>query len=166
MTTLGLALLSCKQVDIVTGLAMSNFHPTATSPEILFCATDWVHLCDGLRDHTIRTSAKFLGFLTPSPPCPHFGLIHSSKYTQPPLVCLLLGYPPPPSRCGRPLCMAPELVAFRSSHVSSSSFAIPFHLQLVQQHKLDPSLWESSCDENTVHPDHYYALYRVSCCKL
>ena len=30
MTTLGLALLSCKQVDIVTGLAMSSFHPTAT----------------------------------------------------------------------------------------------------------------------------------------
>ena len=42
------------------------------------------------------TSAKFSGFLTPSPPCLHFGPIHSTKFTQPPLLHLLLGYPPPP----------------------------------------------------------------------
>ena len=32
------------------------------------------------------TAAKFLGFLTPSPPCPHLGLIYSTKFTQPPLL--------------------------------------------------------------------------------
>ena len=42
------------------------------------------------------TSAKFWVFLTPSPPCLHFGPIHSTKFTQPPLLHLLLGYPPPP----------------------------------------------------------------------
>ena len=41
------------------------------------------------------TSAKFLGFLTPSPPCQHFGLIYSTKITQPPLLHQYLGNPPP-----------------------------------------------------------------------
>ena len=36
---------------------------------------------------------------------------------QPPLLCLLLGYPPPPSCCGRPLCIAPKIC-------SSSEFKI------------------------------------------
>ena len=51
-------------------------------------------------------SAKFSGFWTP--PCPHFVMNYSTISAQPPLLCLLLGYPPPPSRCGRPLCMAPN----------------------------------------------------------
>ena len=37
------------------------------------------------------TSAKFSGFWTPSPPCPHLGLIYSTKFMQPPLLHLLLG---------------------------------------------------------------------------
>ena len=31
-------------------------------------------------------SAKFSGFWTPSPPCPHLGRIYSTKFTQPPLL--------------------------------------------------------------------------------
>ena len=34
--------------------------------------------------------------LDPLPPCPHFGLISSTKSTQPPLLCLLLDQPPSP----------------------------------------------------------------------
>ena len=34
---------------------------------------------------------KILGFLDPLPPCPHLGLIYSTKFTQPPLLHLLLG---------------------------------------------------------------------------
>ena len=34
---------------------------------------------------------KFLGFFDPLPPCPHLGLIYSTKFTQPPLLHLLLG---------------------------------------------------------------------------
>ena len=49
-----------------------------------------------LRGHVHVTSAKFLGFLTPFPPCLHFGPIHSTKFTQPPLLHMLLGYPPLP----------------------------------------------------------------------
>ena len=41
-------------------------------------------------------SAKFSGFLTPSP-CLHLGLIYSTYFTQPPLLHLLLDKPPPPS---------------------------------------------------------------------
>ena len=43
-------------------------------------------------------SAKFSGFLTPSPLvrlCQNFGPIYSTKITQPPLICLLLGQPLP-----------------------------------------------------------------------
>ena len=35
-----------------------------------------------------------MGFFDPLPPCPKFGLIHSTKSTQPPLLCLLLDQPP------------------------------------------------------------------------
>ena len=52
-------------------------------------------LCYGLRGHVQMTSAKFSGFLTPSPHCLHFGQIHSTKLMQPPLLHLLLWYPPP-----------------------------------------------------------------------
>ena len=41
------------------------------------------------------TSATFWDFFTPSPPCPHLGLIYSTKFTQPHLLHLLLGSPPP-----------------------------------------------------------------------
>ena len=34
---------------------------------------------------------EILGFFNPSPPCPHLGLIYSTKFTQPPLLHLLLG---------------------------------------------------------------------------
>ena len=54
------------------------------------------------------TSAKFSVFLTPSPPCLHFGPIHSTKFTQPPLLHLLLGYPPPPSHCRHHMYMPPK----------------------------------------------------------
>ena len=47
------------------------------------------------------TSAEFSGFLTPSPPCLHFGPIPSTKFTQPPLLRPLLGKPPSPPPCGR-----------------------------------------------------------------
>ena len=43
------------------------------------------------------TSAKFWDFLTPSPLCPHLGLIYSTKFTQPPLLIFFLANPPPPS---------------------------------------------------------------------
>ena len=49
-----------------------------------------------LRRHVQMTSAKFSGFLTTPPLCLHFGPIHSTKFTQSPLIHLLLGYPPPP----------------------------------------------------------------------
>ena len=38
---------------------------------------------------------NFWGFWLP-PPCPHLVMIYRTKSTQPPLLCLLLGYPPPP----------------------------------------------------------------------
>ena len=60
-----------------------------------------------LRGHVHMTSAKFSEFLTPSPPCLHFGPIHISKFTQPPLLHLLLGYPPPPSHCRHHMYIPP-----------------------------------------------------------
>ena len=42
------------------------------------------------RGHPYMMFAKFWDFLTPSP-CPHLGLIYSTKFTQPPLLHLLLG---------------------------------------------------------------------------
>ena len=48
-----------------------------------------------VRGHVHMTSAKFRGFLTPSPPCLHFGPIRSFIFVQPSLLHLLLGYPPP-----------------------------------------------------------------------
>ena len=44
-----------------------------------------------IRGRPYMTSAKFSGFWTPSPPCPHLGLIYCTKFTQPPLLHLLLG---------------------------------------------------------------------------
>ena len=61
-----------------------------------------------LRGHVHMTSAKVSGFLTPSPPCLYFGPIHSTKFTQPPLLHLLLGYPPPPSHCRHHMYMPPS----------------------------------------------------------
>ena len=34
---------------------------------------------------------KIFGILDPLPPCPHLGLIYSTKFTKPPLLHLLLG---------------------------------------------------------------------------
>ena len=42
------------------------------------------------------TSTQFSGFWTPSPPCLHFGKIHSTKSTQPPLLRLHFINPPSP----------------------------------------------------------------------
>ena len=53
------------------------------------------------------TSANFSGFFTPSPLCPQFGLIYSTKFTQPPILHLHFGYPPPPSQCGRHIWTPP-----------------------------------------------------------
>ena len=47
--------------------------------------------CFGVRGRPYMTSATFLGLWTPSPPCPHLGLIYSTKFMQPPLLHLLLG---------------------------------------------------------------------------
>ena len=45
----------------------------------------------------IKDVRKIFGILDPlPPPCPHFYQTYKSKSTQPPLLCLLLGYPPPP----------------------------------------------------------------------
>ena len=57
------------------------------------------------------TSAKFSGFLT-HPPCLHFGQIHSTKLTQPPLLHLLLGAPNPPSHCILHMYMPPWCMAW------------------------------------------------------
>ena len=48
-----------------------------------------------LRGRSQMTSAKFLGFWTPSQPCHHFGPIPSTKITQPPLLRQNLINPPP-----------------------------------------------------------------------
>ena len=49
---------------------------------------------DGLGGHPYMTSAKFSGIWTP-PPCPHLGLIYSTKFMQPPLLHLIWANPPP-----------------------------------------------------------------------
>jgi len=50
-----------------------------------------------LREHTQTTSAKSLGFLTPSPPCPHLVMIYSTKCMQLPIYYVCFGLPPSPS---------------------------------------------------------------------
>ena len=51
-----------------------------------------------VRGHSHMMPAKFLGFWTPSPPCPcpHLVLKYSIEFTQPPLLRLLFHDPPPP----------------------------------------------------------------------
>ena len=45
-----------------------------------------------VRDHALSTYADFPAFWTPSPPpCSHFGLNHSTKFTQPRLLRTLFG---------------------------------------------------------------------------
>ena len=46
---------------------------------------------EAVSGHPYMTSTQFRDFFTPSPPCPHLGLICSTKFTQPPLLHLLLG---------------------------------------------------------------------------
>ena len=48
------------------------------------------------RGRPYMTSAKFLGFWTPSPPCLHLGLIYSAKFMQPPLLYIFFWAPPSP----------------------------------------------------------------------
>ena len=43
------------------------------------------------RGPSIYDVRKILGFFDPLPPCPHLGLIYSTKFTQRPLLHLLLG---------------------------------------------------------------------------
>ena len=52
------------------------------------------------------TSAKFLGFLNPSPPCPHLGLIYSTKFI--PYYIFFWANPLPPPQCGRHIWMPPN----------------------------------------------------------
>ena len=47
-----------------------------------------------LWDLPLMTSAKFLGFWPPSPPCPHLDLIYTIKFTQPLLLHPLFHDPP------------------------------------------------------------------------
>ena len=55
---------------------------------------------------------KIFGIFDPlPPPCLHLGPIHSTKFTQPPLLHLLLGYPPPPSHCRRHMYIPPYVNA-------------------------------------------------------
>ena len=49
-----------------------------------------------LRKLPLMTTTKIADFLLP-PPCPHLELINSIKFKQPPLLCPLFHYPPPPS---------------------------------------------------------------------
>ena len=52
------------------------------------------NVAHGSRGACTYDTAKFSGFLTLShPPCLHFGPITSTKFPQPPLLHLLLGYP-------------------------------------------------------------------------
>ena len=46
-----------------------------------------------VRGRSQMTSAKYSGFLTPSPPCQHFGPIYTTKIMQPPLLHQILGTP-------------------------------------------------------------------------
>ena len=78
-----------------------------------------------LRGHVHMTSAKFSGFLTPSPPCLHFGPIHSTKFTQPPLLHLLLGYPPSPLPLQTSYVHAPKWIGKgRKISVGKTQFCI------------------------------------------
>ena len=47
------------------------------------------------------------GILDPLPACLHFGKIHKTKSTQPPLLRLHFVNPPSPPQCRRHLSMAP-----------------------------------------------------------
>ena len=58
------------------------------------------------------TSVTFSGFLTLSTPCLYFGPIHGTKFTQPPLLHLLLGAPNPPSPCILHMYMPPWCMAW------------------------------------------------------
>ena len=51
---------------------------------------------------------NFRDFWPPPPPCQHFGPIHSTKITQPPLLRQNLGNPLPPPLFWRHLWMAPN----------------------------------------------------------
>ena len=67
---------------------------------------------DMFSSHEIRgrsqiMSAKFLGFLTPSPLSAFFTSVQSTKITQPPLLHQNLGNPLPPPLCWCHLWMAP-----------------------------------------------------------
>ena len=43
------------------------------------------------KEASIYDVRKIVGILDPPPPCPHLGLIYSTKFMQPPLLHLLLG---------------------------------------------------------------------------
>ena len=51
-----------------------------------------VDLCQGSCTNEV---GKIFGIFDPLSPCLHLGLIYSTKFTQPPLLHLLFGYPSP-----------------------------------------------------------------------
>ena len=68
-------------------------YPSPRLREFAYWTRDAIQSCRviSLRGHPYMTSAQFWDFLATSPTCPHLGLIYSTKFTQPPLLHLLLG---------------------------------------------------------------------------
>ena len=86
------------------------------------------------------TSAKFWDFLTPSSPRPHLGLIYSTKFTQPPLLHLLLGYPPPSVRTRTPYMDAPWWDESNIANVewTRMSETVDYHKRFLQRWPNNP----------------------------
>ena len=55
------------------------------------CSEAWSSMDHSHKGASIYDVRKIVGILDPSPPCPHSGLIYSTKFMQPPLLHLLLG---------------------------------------------------------------------------
>ena len=84
-----------------------------SAPPVL-CSADRVAAAlaafDPWREVTIHKGLpqKTWLFWTPSPPHPQLEKIYRSKFTQPPILCLLLDQPSLPAQGERPLCTVPK----------------------------------------------------------
>ena len=72
-------------------LTPSLQNATTANRSLYLQMVNLVWVVPSLRERPYMTTAKFSGFWTRSPPCPHLGLIYSTKFTQPPLLNLLWG---------------------------------------------------------------------------
>merc|ERR1739836_275581 len=97
----------------------------------LFCIQTYRRL--GLPLGTIHKGRpqNFRDFGPPPPPCPHFGYIYKSKSTQPPLLCLLLGYPPPPLPVRTSFMYGPQVTLTLMWGSSRSEIAYPSAVDLL-----------------------------------